>query len=118
MNAEWYLTISDRRRGLRTRGWARSIGTIIGSRWSSLFGIGGIREHLRYVTGYHPKKTYLPCQTSHSPVARQTSVGSLEIAGVGLGSHTHYEAHFEMELEFGNCPVDLSNPLQRQFEGE
>jgi len=83
-----------------------------------LFGIGEIGEHLRYVTGYHTKKTYPPRQTSHSRVARPTSVGSMETVGTNLGPHTHYEVDSGIELELGHDPMDLSGPLQRVFEDE
>jgi len=83
----------------------------------SLFGIGEIREHLEYVTGYRIKKTYLSCRASHSRVARPTSVGSPDTAGANLDPHIHYEAHFWMGLDFGHHPVDLSGPLQKPFKG-
>jgi len=87
-------------------------------RWFSLFGIGEIGEHLRYVTGYQIKKTYLPCRVSHSRVARPTSVGSPDTAGANLDPHIHYEAHLWMGLDFDHHPVDLSGPLQRPFKSE
>jgi len=83
-------------------------------RWFSLVDIGGIREHLGCVTGYHIKQTFLPCRTSYSQAARPASVGSLELVGVNLGLHMHYEAECSMGLEFGHHPVDLSSPLQRR----
>jgi len=51
-------------------------------------------------------------------VARPTSVGSPETIGANLGPHTHYEADFGIELEFGHHPLNPSGPLQRPFEGE
>ena len=59
---------------------------------------------------------YSPCRTSHSQVARPTSVGRLETVGANLDPHTHYEARFGIGLGFDHHPVDLSGPLQRQFE--
>ena len=64
------------------------------------------------------KTKYLPRRTSHSRVARPTSVGSPETVAVNLGRRTHYEANFEIGPEFGHHPVDLPGPLQRLFEGE
>jgi len=66
----------------------------MGLRWLSLFAIGEIGEHLRYFTGYHIKKTYLPCRVSHSRVARPTPVGSPDTGGGKVDPHIHYEAHF------------------------
>ena len=87
-------------------------------RWFSSFGIGEIGEHLGYVTGYHTEKTYLPCQASHSRVARSTSVGSAETVGTNPGPYIHYEVDSGIGLELGHDPMNLSSPLQRAFEDE
>jgi len=86
--------------------------------WFSLLYIGGIRERLRCVTGYHIKQTYLPRQTFYSRVNRPASVGSPEPVDANLGPHTHYEADSRMEPESGHHPVDLSGLLQRLFESK
>jgi len=83
-------------------------------RWFSLFDIGGIWEHLEFVTGYHIKRTCLLCWISHSQAARLAFVGSLEPVCVNLGLHTHYEAEFSMGLKFGHHPLYLSGLLQRR----
>ena len=90
----------------------------MGLRWFGLFRIGEIGEQLRYATGYHMKKAYLSCQTSHSRVARPTSVGSPESADTNLGPHTHYEVDSGIGLELGHEPMNLSSLLQRAFEDE
>jgi len=89
----------------------------MGSRWFSLFGIGEIGEHLRYVMGYQIKEIYLPCRVSHSRVARPTSVGSPDVGGANLEPRIHYGARFWMGLDFEHHSVDLSGPLQKPFKG-
>jgi len=90
----------------------------MGLRWFCLFGIGETGEYLSYVTGYHIKKTYMPCRALHSRVARPTTVGSPDMGGGNLGPHIHYETHFWMGLDLGYHPVDLFGPLQNPFKGE
>ena len=92
--------------------WGWRVGKILGMHWFSSFDIGGIGEHLKCVTGYHIKRTYLLCRPSYSQAARQASVGSLELVGANLDLHTHCEAECWAGLEFGHHPVHLSSPLQ------
>jgi len=84
-------------------------------RWFILFDIGGIRDHLKCVTDYHIKQTYLLCRAPYSQAARSASVGSLEPVDAKLGLHTHCETERWMGLEFGHPPPYLSGSLQRRL---
>jgi len=84
-------------------------------RWFTLFDIGGIRDHLKRVTGYHIKQTYLLCRAPYSQAVRSASAGSSEPVDVNLGLYTHCEAELWMGLEFGYHPPYLSGSLQRRL---